>query len=128
MRNWGKCLGNGTICLVAVTDDLRVKNVRKQIPPKWDVVRPSWIHRCVASDCLLPFRPEDMLVTSPTTAATMKLSFDEYGNSLVEPTTEEQVKFILNRVKELVLVSFNLIVIKVKSTSRSKSMLCCIPL
>lgn len=111
----GKCLGNGTICLVAVTDDLRVKNVRKQIPPKWDVVRPSWIQRCVASDCLLPFRPEDMLVTSPMTAATMKLSYDEYGNSLVEPTTTEQVEFILKRVKELVRASFNPISIRAKS-------------
>ena len=94
--------GPKTLCIIAAGRNLRVKSVGD----RWDVVRPSWIRRCVDSASLLPLRPQDMLVTSRSTAAVMALSFDQYGSSLTEPTTEEQVPLILNRVKELVNVFF----------------------
>jgi len=85
------------MCIIADTMNVRVKSVKDQR----DVVRPSWIRRCVDSGVLLPFRPEEMLVSSKSTAAQMALSFDEFGNCLLEPTAEEDVPIILNRVQQL---------------------------
>ena len=90
------------MCIIAEAKNLRVKSVKDQ----WDVVRPSWIRRCADSGLLLPFRPEEMLVTTKSTAAKMALSFDEYGISLLEPTAEADVPVILNRVKEMVDISW----------------------
>ena len=99
------------MCIIADTMNVRVKSVKDQR----DVVRPSWIRRCVDSGVLLPFRPEEMLVSSKSTAAQMALSFDEFGNCLLEPTAEEDVPIILNRVQQLVdnddftFISFNIV-------------------
>jgi len=90
--------GAKTMCIIADVKNLRVKSVKDQ----WDVVRPSWIRRCADSGLLLPYRPEEMLVTTKSTATELALSFDEFGNSLSEPTTEQDVPAILNRVKQLV--------------------------
>lgn len=92
--------GNSTFCMIAEVDDIRVKSFKNRI--KWDIVRPSWVFRCLNFDRLLPYRPEDLMVTTRATMEVMDKSYDRYGNSLTEATAVEDVPSILRRVRELV--------------------------
>ena len=94
------CLGKSTFCVIAGRDDIRVKSLKLQL--KWDVVRPSWILRCLTIGRLLPYRPEDLMVVTRATQEEMEQHYDRFGNSLTEPTRIEDVPLILQRVKELV--------------------------
>lgn len=89
-----------TFCVVAAKDDVKVKSLKQR--RQWNVVRPSWVSRCIDAGKLLPFRPEDLMVVTKATQKEIEENFDEFGNSLFEETTVEQVQFILNRVKEQV--------------------------
>lgn len=85
---------------MAARDDIRVKSVKMQT--KWDVVRPTWILRCLTSDRLLPYRPEDLMVVTRSTQEGMEHHYDRFGNSLREATHSADVAPILQRVKDLV--------------------------
>lgn len=91
--------------MIAEIDDIRVKGFKNRI--KWDIIRPSWVLRCLTFDRLLPYRPEDLMVTTRATMEIMDQSYDRYGNSLTEATTVEDVPSILQRVRELVRRSTN---------------------
>ncbi len=103
------CLGKSTFCVVAGRDDIRVKSLKMQL--KWDVVRPSWILRCLSSNRLFPYRPEDLTVITRATKERIEQHYDRFGNSLTEPTRIEEIPAILQRVKDLVCtcksLSFN---------------------
>ena len=79
---------------------MRVKSYKNK--PKKNIVRSSWIIRCLNSDRLVPFRPEDLMVFTQSTKKEMDTNFDRYGNSLTEITAVEDVPSILQRVQDLV--------------------------
>ena len=89
-----------TFCVVAAKDDLKVKSLKQR--RQLNVVRPQWVSRCLNAGKLLPFRPEDLMVTTKATQNEIEENYDQFGNSLFEETTVDQVQFILNKVKEQV--------------------------
>ena len=78
---------------------MRVKSLRNR--PKWDVVRPAWLLRCLNVDRLVPFRPQDLMVVTRATEERMIQNYDRFGNSLREPTSVEDVASILQSVRDL---------------------------
>ncbi|XP_057368130.1 DNA ligase 4-like isoform X1 [Daphnia carinata] len=90
---------HSTFCIIAVKDDIRVKSLKAR--PKWDIVRPAWLLRCLNFNRLVPFCPQDLLVATQATKEILAQNFDRFGNSLREPTSAEDVGPILQQIKDL---------------------------
>ncbi|KZS11985.1 DNA ligase 4 [Daphnia magna] len=90
---------HSTFCIIAAKDDIRVKSLKAR--PKWDIVCPAWLLRCLNLNRLIPFRPQDLLVVTQATKEILAQNFDRFGNSLREATSVEDVGPILQQVKDL---------------------------
>lgn len=48
------------------------------------------------------YKPDELRVVTDSTVQAMSKYYDDFGNSLTEPCTVEDVKTILERVQEIV--------------------------
>jgi hypothetical protein len=82
---------------------MRVKSLKNH--PKWDIVRPPWLLRCLNLNRLVPFRPQDLMVFTRATEEKIARNYDRFGNSLRDPTSVEDVASVIKRVEDLVWIN-----------------------
>lgn len=102
---------NKTYCIVAPKDNADVKKLG--IKREFDVVRPIWIDRCLAAKKLMIYKPDELRVITDSTLLVMSKYYDDFGNSLTDPCTVDDVKSILERVQEIVCICLSLYFYKI---------------
>ncbi|PFX16725.1 DNA ligase 4 [Stylophora pistillata] len=89
--------GSDTFCVVAERINVRVKNIISQ--NKYDVVKASWLIKCLESGELEPWIPSDMFHSSSRTADKFAEEFDQHGDSYTEFATAESLRKVFNNVQ-----------------------------
>ncbi|XP_014680944.1 PREDICTED: DNA ligase 4-like [Priapulus caudatus] len=90
--------GERTWCVVTDKVNLRVRNMIEH--DDYDVVRASWLIRCVERNTFTEWSPADMLHASPATTRHFADGFDASGDSYTTDTTPSQLKTALMAVSD----------------------------
>ncbi|XP_064626451.1 DNA ligase 4-like [Lineus longissimus] len=86
-----------TLCVVADKIILKVRNYIKK--DCYDVVKATWLARCIEAKRFIPWVPSDMHHTSPKTTRKFAFDYDAYGDSYYEDTSVQQLKRVFQKVE-----------------------------
>lgn len=88
--------GNETYCVLVEKIVYRVKSMMNA--NNYDIVKASWLLKCVDAGHYIPWSPSDMIHTSPATQKVFQQDFDDYGDSYSEDTTSERLKDVFSKI------------------------------
>ncbi|KAJ6659601.1 hypothetical protein lerEdw1_018570 [Lerista edwardsae] len=88
--------GMDTYCVVAGTENVRVKNIISS--NKHDVVRVEWLLQCIQTQQFVPWKPAFMIHLSPETKQHFACEYDCYGDSYTVDTDRTQLKEVFSRI------------------------------
>ncbi|CAG0913200.1 unnamed protein product [Notodromas monacha] len=89
-----------TYCVIARdSESPKVKNLARS--RNYDILKPSWLLRCLEDGRIYNWRPMDIIACTLETELAMKDNFDRYGDSFSEAATLESLEYSLERVKAL---------------------------
>ncbi|KRY19719.1 DNA ligase 4, partial [Trichinella patagoniensis] len=94
-----RCLfvfGANTFCIVAGRQTVKVKSVVRASTV--DVLKLSWLIRCIQTNSFIQWTPNDMLLTTATMKRHFKRNFDQYGDSYTDPVDSETLHDLLATV------------------------------
>ncbi|KAL7747186.1 DNA ligase (ATP) [Sorochytrium milnesiophthora] len=86
-----------TFAVVAASDqmpDIR----RMQQLDKFDIVKLAYITECIKEGKLLPLLPKWTIAMSPATQATLRGTFDVWGDSYTDDCTQEELSILLDHM------------------------------
>lgn len=83
--------GSTTFCVLADKVVMRVTNLMKR--DLYDIVKVDWFKRCLDVQTFIPWAPADMIHTSAKTQMALKKDYDEFGDSYMQDTTPDQLKY-----------------------------------
>ncbi|KRX22582.1 DNA ligase 4 [Trichinella nelsoni] len=63
-----------------------------------DVLKLSWLIRCIQTNSFIQWTPKDMLLTTATMKRHFKRNFDQYGDSYTDPVDSETLHDLLTTV------------------------------
>ncbi|XP_053139773.1 DNA ligase 4 isoform X2 [Hemicordylus capensis] len=90
--------GLDTYCVVAGTENVRVKNIISS--NKHDVVRVEWLLQCFQTQMFVPWQPAFMIHMSPETKQHFACEYDRYGDSYMVDTDKAQLKEVFSRMSK----------------------------
>ncbi|XP_055353466.1 DNA ligase 4-like isoform X2 [Paramacrobiotus metropolitanus] len=99
LENGGTCTlhrSNTTFCVISTKVCTKVRNMVIRDP--LDIVRPTWIERCIASGSILPWHPDDLLYSKPRTSMVVKRSYDENDDSFTEDVDVDEVERLFSKM------------------------------
>ncbi|XP_020670483.3 DNA ligase 4 isoform X1 [Pogona vitticeps] len=91
--------GVDTYCVVAGTENVRVKNIISS--NKYDVVRVEWLLQCFQTKAFVPWQPACMIHMSPETKEYFACVYDCYGDSYTVDTDMVQLKEVFSRMNNV---------------------------
>ncbi|KAF6216000.1 hypothetical protein GE061_000337 [Apolygus lucorum] len=89
---------SSTFCLIAGDVTRRVKNFI--LSGKHTVAHFTWLQDCLEKKKILPWTPQSLAGTTLMGKSNLSHSYDKYGDSYVEPVSENELKVILNRLEQ----------------------------
>jgi hypothetical protein len=81
-----------------------VRNIAKS--GQYSVARVDWLLRSIAANKLLSWTPADLLYATPTVSEQLSVEFDKFGDSYMQPLTEQSLKYVFEQVEKSVSSRF----------------------
>ena len=94
---------NDTFAIIAESRSAKVEALMKL--KKYDILKYSWLQKCVESRKILDFTPKDAFSLSSETQRKLSKYFDEYGDSYTEYLSPPEVQELLNKVAQTMEMS-----------------------
>ncbi|XP_023218047.1 DNA ligase 4-like isoform X3 [Centruroides sculpturatus] len=90
--------GMNTFCVIVDKVTLKAKNIiaKKQ----YNVVKVTWLLKCIDQNSFIPWKPYDLLSSSYSTSERFSEDFDKYGDSYTNNITEFELKEIFQQISE----------------------------
>ena len=85
-------LGPKTFCVLAEKKAVKVCNLIKR--DLYDIVRASWLKRCVDEGRWIKLAPGDMIHISQKTQKNFQQEYDEFGDSFTELTSVPELQSV----------------------------------
>ncbi|ELU10753.1 hypothetical protein CAPTEDRAFT_17890 [Capitella teleta] len=95
--------GSDTYCVIADKVQIKVNNLIRK--GSHDIVRSSWLLKCVDQSRLIPWSPSDMVHTSATTKARFSAEYDSFGDSFFNDTSVEELRETFTHVNQVRAIS-----------------------
>jgi len=97
--------GDNTFCVLADQIVVKVRNMMTK--SNHDIVKSSWLLKCIGDNTVLAWLPSDIIHTSTRTALKFSQEYDPYGDSYYNDTDVDMLKSVFMNIDDDEILEMN---------------------